>query len=132
MLAQLQQEGAKADISALGDAFLQNASLDEISAGDVAKQFGDMFAAGLKECKTGLWHGPIESSYGVHLVLVTERKEGRMPALAEVRDAVRLEWIDAQRREANEKFFQTLRERYSIVIEQPEPDKGSKIAEVRR
>ena len=49
--------------------------------------------------------GAVESGYGVHLVFVSERTEGRVPALAEVRDAVRREWANARRLEANEKFY---------------------------
>ena len=34
------------------------------------------------------WFGPVESGYGMHLVFVEERTEGRLPELAGVRDAV--------------------------------------------
>ena len=67
--------------------------------------FGDQFAKTLDGLPPGQWQGPIESAFGVHLVFVSERMEGRMPALAEVRDAVRREWDDANRLEANEKIL---------------------------
>ena len=57
----------------------------------------------------------------MHLVLVSERTEGRLPALADVRDAVRREWDNARRLEANEKFYQELLKRYTVTIERPEP-----------
>ena len=57
-----------------------------VPASEVAKQFGEKFAAKLSELSRGHWQGPVESGYGVHLVLVSERTEGRVPALAEVRD----------------------------------------------
>ena len=47
--------------------------------------------------------------------------EGRVPALAEVRDAVRREWEDANRLEAKDKFYRDLLKRYTVTIEKPEP-----------
>ncbi len=55
----------------------------------------------------------------MHLVFVSERTEGRVPALADVRDAVRREWDDARRLEANEKFYQELLKHYTVTIESP-------------
>lgn len=40
------------------------------------------------------WHGPFESEYGVHLVMLTRNVEGRYPELEEVEAAVR---ADAER-----------------------------------
>jgi hypothetical protein len=46
--------------------------------------------------------------------------DGRVPALAEVREAVQREWLAARRKEVNEQFYQRLRERYTVVVEQPQ------------
>jgi len=62
--------------------------------------------------------------------VISERTEGRLPALAEVRDVVRREWDNARRLDANEKFYQELLKRYTVTIESPEPEK--KLAEARR
>ncbi|MGI9233683.1 MAG: hypothetical protein ACR2RD_08650, partial [Woeseiaceae bacterium] len=35
------------------------------------------------------WHGPFESEYGMHLVLLTRNTPGRYPELAEIEAAVR-------------------------------------------
>ena len=51
---------------------------------------------------------------------MAERTDGSMPALEDVRAAVRREWINARRLEANEKFYQTLLQRYTVTIERPE------------
>ena len=44
-----------------------------------------------------------------------------MPALADVRDAVRREWDDARRLEAKEKSYQEMLKRYTVTVENPEP-----------
>jgi hypothetical protein len=56
----------------------------------------------------------------LHLVCVLERVDGRIPALAEVRGAVQREWLAARRKAVNEQFYQRLRERYTVVVEQPQ------------
>ena len=67
----------------------------------------------------GEWSGPIESGYGLHLVIVNDRKDGSLPALADVRETVKRDWVNAQRSETNEKFYQALLKRYTVTIEDP-------------
>ena len=132
LLAQLNQAGGKADASALGDSFLLEHQFAAVPGSEVAKQFGEKFAAKLGGLAPGQWQGPVESGFGVHLVLVSERTDGRLPALAEVRDVVRREWANARRLEANEKFYQDLLKRYTVTIERLEPVVGQKkLADVK-
>ena len=65
------------------------------------------------------WEGPVESGYGLHVVLVSERIEGRMPDLEEIREQVVREWKAARRRQENEEFYQRLREKYEVTVELP-------------
>ncbi len=132
LLAQLQQAGGKTDGAALGDSFLLEHAFQSMPAGEIAKQFGEEFAATLRGVKPGQWQGPIESGYGVHLVLVSERTEGRQPELADVRDTVRREWANARRLETNAKFYSELLKRYNVTIDGLEPAKGpKKLAEAK-
>jgi hypothetical protein len=133
LLAKLNQAGSDTDFAALGDPLMLDSNFTAMPAGEVAKQFGEKFAAKLPELVPGQWQGPVESGYGMHLVFVSERTEGRQPALAEVRDAVRREWENARRLEANEKFYQELLKRYTVTIEEPKPvAEEKKVAEARR
>jgi hypothetical protein len=127
LLEQLKQAGAKANTSALGDSLLLEHTFVAVPAGEVAKQFGKQFVAALGRIKLGQWQGPIESGYGVHLVWVNERKEGRKPELANVRDAVLREWTNARRLEGNAKFYAKLLKRYTVTIEGLKPRDGTKI-----
>ncbi len=123
LLAQLNQAGGKADIAALGDPIMLDHEFVELRAGEVARQFGDKFAAALNGLPVGQWQGPVESAYGVHLVFVGARPEGRAPALADVRDAVRREWEEARRLEASEKSYLALLKHYTVTIEGLPPPK---------
>jgi hypothetical protein len=131
LLAQLQQAGDRADVSGLGDSFLLEHKFQSLPASEVVKQFGEKFAAKLGELSPGQWHGPVESGYGLHLVWITGRTEGRLPALAEVRDAVRREWANTRRLEANEKFYQELLKRYAVIIERAQPLKQKTVVAIR-
>ena len=119
LLAQLKQAGDKVDVSTLGDTFLLEHDFTALPTSEIAKQFGEGFAAKLRELSPGQWQGPVESGYGVHVVKISESTEGRRPALADVREVVRREWDNARRQEANEKFYQDLLKRYVVTIEQP-------------
>jgi hypothetical protein len=121
LLEQLNQAGTEADLSRLGDSQMLEPEFAGLPAGEVAKQFGEPFALALGGLQPGRWQGPVESGYGVHLVYVSERAEGRLPALAEVRDAVRREWDNARRIEANDAFYAELLARYDVTIESLEP-----------
>lgn len=115
--AQLRTAGGAAAIAELGDSLMLGQAFDAIPGSEIAKLFGENFAAQLPQLAVGAWQGPIESGYGLHWVWVSEGSEGRIPALAEVRDAVQREWSNAQRLEANEKFYAELLKRYSVTIE---------------
>jgi hypothetical protein len=118
----LQLTGGEAAVhpTALGDPFLLPPAFALVSRSEIARLFGDAFATQLQHLELGRWTGPIESAYGVHLVFVRERVDGRIPALAEVREAVQREWLAARRKEVHEQFYQRLRARYTVSVEQPQ------------
>jgi hypothetical protein len=117
LLSLLNQPDNNTDLATLGDSLMLEQQFVALPASEVAKRFGEHFAAQLGELIPGAWQGPVESGYGVHLVLVSERSEGQLPMLADVRDSVRREWDNAMRLEANEKFYQELLKRYTVTIE---------------
>jgi PPIC-type PPIASE domain len=119
LLAGLQRAGADPDT--LGDSSLLDHEIKAMPASLVAAQFGDEFTAALSELPSGQWQGPVASVYGAHLVLVGDRTDGRVPALEEVRDVVRRDWTNAQRTEASEQLYHALLQRYTVVVEHPQP-----------
>jgi len=120
LLAQLNRAGGNAGFTAMGDSLMLDNNFAAAPASEVAKQFGEKFASKLGEIPPGQWQGPVESGYGVHVVFLAERTEGRLPPLEDVREAVRREWDNARRLEAKERFYQELLKRYTVTIERPE------------
>jgi hypothetical protein len=121
-LARLNSGGAGVDFAALGDSRMLPSAVELSPQGDVARVFGKEFAAKVVLLPPGSWSGPIESGYGLHLVQVTERVEGRVPALTEVREAVAREWGAAERKERSEALYRKLLASYKVVVETPAPD----------
>ena len=102
----------------VGDRFLQPYDYSLRSEERVTRDFGGQFAAGLFAAEPGEWTGPVSSSFGVHLVRVTEWAAPVMPPLVDVIDRVRTD-LEAQRRqEANEAVFQALLQRYEVQVDE--------------
>jgi hypothetical protein len=112
-------QGATADPATLGDPSLLPAELDRASRRDIAETFGSGFADAVVDLAPGTWHGPVHSGYGLHLVRIAEVESGGVPPLAEIREQLAREWQHARRREADERFYQALRERWTVKIARP-------------
>jgi len=127
LLAKLRQFGAESNSRALGDPFLLKSQFTNVSLTDVKKMFGDQFAVGLVALQPGQWQGPVESGYGVHLVFISKRIDAHLPELAEVRDQVRRDWLNARRKEATDRFYEALLKRYTVRVEPPEEKKSAQV-----
>jgi PPIC-type PPIASE domain len=113
----LDRAEAAVDKTALGDPFLLGEEFQAVSQSEVASLFGESFAKQISVMEQGRWQGPISSSFGQHFVYIGERISGILPPLDAVREAVRREWSNARRLEAEQKLYDSLRERYEIVVE---------------
>jgi hypothetical protein len=107
------------DTTALGDPFLLGDEFHGASATKVTNQFGERFAKRILAMEEGRWQGPVASGFGQHFVFISERAPGRLPPLDDIRPAVRREWANARRLEAEQKLYASLRGRYEIVVEAP-------------
>ena len=107
------------DATALGDPFLLGEEFRGVSPSRVTSTFGEGFAAQIFAMEAGRWQGPIASGFGQHFVFISERASGSLPPLDAVRPAVRREWANARRLEAERKLYASLRDRYQIVVEPP-------------
>jgi PPIC-type PPIASE domain len=112
--------GGKSDPAEAGDPFLLEQDYRDLGAPDIERLFGGTFAAQVAELPVGRWSGPVESGYGLHLVLVRDRTDARLPDLTEIRDAVANEWRAVRKEEANRAFYEALRARYEVTVERPQ------------
>jgi hypothetical protein len=119
MLNELNGPGSSLDPAGLGDPTMLPLHFDHAAESDVGKVLGEEFVKSLAHLEKGGWSGPVESSYGVHLVQLSERTQPRAPSLAEVREAVKREWQRDRQLEASEKSYQARLQRYTVTIERP-------------
>ena len=117
LLDELTQPGSEVDIMTVGDPFMLGQQHAQLTEQGVVRLFGEDFASKLFALPVGSWQGPVLSGYGLHLVRVDNKTDARLPELEAVRGKVRNEWLAQQRRTADKAFYQSLRQRYEIIIE---------------
>jgi hypothetical protein len=108
---------AGADPATLGDPFLRGRELRAQSEQDLSGIFGPAFARAAVELPLHTWSRPVTSSYGLHLVRVSERVPAEVPELARIRAAVRQDWAEERRRETQRAALAELRRKYTVRVE---------------
>ncbi|MCZ6530452.1 MAG: peptidyl-prolyl cis-trans isomerase, partial [Chloroflexi bacterium] len=102
--------------SELGDPFMLQYAHSLQSPQEVSHVFGQSFADALFELTPGAWQGPVESSYGHHLIQVSEKVEGQLPDMSLVHDQVLQNLLRERREKAQVQAYEVLRNRYEISI----------------
>ena len=106
--------------SVSGDATLLPRTLDDAPLADVVRTFGAEFAEALDDLIVDTWSAPIGSGYGVHLVRLTTRDDGRAATLEEARAAVERDLLHEQTQQGRQRFYAALLDKYVVRIETDE------------
>ena len=128
LLARLEAAGKDARIDSLGDPSMLPRELPLGPLSEVARAFGTEFAARIDAVAPGQWTGPVESPYGLHLVLVPERVAPARPALGDVRPVVERELLAERRRTQLLALYERLLAKYTVTIEMPKEEKKAAAA----
>jgi len=118
-LAKLKHAGTDG-AAEFGDRFMLQSHYAEKSADELARLFGRALGQAVLKLPIGSWQGPVSSGYGVHLVYVHDKSEPAMPALEDVRERVKADWLAAKRTDISDRLYATLRERYEVIVEDGE------------
>ncbi|MHA1180516.1 MAG: peptidyl-prolyl cis-trans isomerase [Alphaproteobacteria bacterium] len=114
----LMQLQAGRDHKALGDIMPGlGGSLPNMSARELANLFGPDTARAILALTDDQWHGPFESSRGIHFVRIVGRSPARDARYDEIKSFLAQDWALAQSRGAIEKEVERLRGNYEIVVE---------------
>jgi hypothetical protein len=113
-LERLTRRDRAVDAAELGDASLLPRVLADADQQRIAGQFGAEFARTIGGIAPGAWQGPIESEFGLHLVLVTARDQGRSRAFEEVRAELLDQWQREQEVAAKNAYFAGLLRKYDV------------------
>ena len=110
------------DSADIGDSNILRREFVDASEYEIERILGKEFLLALLDTETNAWQGPISSGYGIHLVYIHNRVDGKFPQLREVRNEVKRDWSLLMRKQANEDFYNALRERYQIIIANKDSD----------
>jgi len=119
LLERLRAAGPDADIERLGDPIMLDPEQPLLRQDEVARLFGAGFAEQVVALSPGRWEGPVQSGYGLHLVMLRELLPGREATLDEVRRDVERELLGQRRREQLAAMYDELLGKYSVTIEGP-------------
>jgi hypothetical protein len=108
---------AGADPATLGDPFLRGRDFRLHAQGELASIFGAPFATEVMGLPENTWSAPIRSTFGFHVVRVSEKRPGTGPELASVRDQVEREWRAERRATLDRDARARLRARYVVRVE---------------
>ena len=117
-LARLRAKQTPTALASLGDAFMLQHEYPPQTYSEIRDLFGAEFATGVLDLQPQEWLGPVRSSYGLHLVRIDAVIPSRVPSLDEVRSRVRMDFIDERVRSAFDAYYQRLRTKYRIDVEQ--------------
>lgn len=102
------------DPSALGTRILLPLSFPLASQQKIDGTLGPGVYAALEELEMGVWGGPIQTGYGLHLVQLTERRPPAVPSLDTVRDIVERDWRASVEEKLTAAQFDQMRVRYTV------------------
>jgi len=125
LLARLQAGGSKISTEHLGDTTMLPAEQPLAPLFDTARSFGDDFANELAKLQPGQWVGPLESPFGMHLVLVSENVPASQQPLAVVRPQVEREVLLERKRKELQNLYDRLLEKYTVKVEQMPAEQGA-------
>ena len=108
----------------LSDPSMLSTEFTSTAQREIAYLFGEVFATQLLTQEIGKWSGPIESSYGLHLVFIEEKLDGVIPPFEDVRNNVVREWTFEKIKEAKRALYESLLRRYTVTVEKADNDSG--------
>ena len=117
LLEQLKTTRAGVDAFDLGDRSLLPYDFTKERESEIAGMFGTAFSKQAFSLPVNSWAEPISSEYGVHLIYIHSRTEAKLPPLAEIHEKVARVWLSAKQHESNEVFYQSLFQRYEIILD---------------
>jgi hypothetical protein len=110
------QANPAGDTSDMGERTLLPAQLKLSTQQAIEGVFGEGLYEQLAKLPSGVWSGPVTSTFGVHLVRILVSVPAAMPPLEEVREAVLRDWKAVKVKEIREQDYARRRARFVIEI----------------
>ena len=99
-----------------GDVFFLGKNFTNRSLNELRKDFGVNFSSAFEKLKLNEWTGPIESSYGSHLIKLVRLQAAKTPTLDEIKPRVMID-LDLERKDSVlSSYLKELKEDYEVII----------------
>ena len=103
-----------------GERFLYHRNYVNKDEETIASHFGEglkeaVFTAKISDTQ---WQGPIQSNYGFHLVLLTQRSEAFYPELSEVKSRVAQDLHQERQQEQLKQAITRMSEGYEVTVDE--------------
>ena len=83
---------------------------------NINTNFGKTFSKELMKADVNQWNGPLQSTYGHHLVYINSVNPGYIPEIEEVLRQVEVDFLQMKRDQAVKEFLNSIRSKYTIYI----------------
>lgn len=106
------------DFSTMGDRLTIGSSISiKAVERNIIDTFGPTAAKSILAISDNDWHGPFESSLGVHFLRIQERRRAVQPKYDDVKEWVGLHWNMSKHRELLDAKLEEIKKGYSIEVE---------------
>ena len=98
-----------------GDPFILPYEFNNVSKYDIERKFGKSeLLENIFDAKINKWSGPYLSTYGIHLVFITNKQQSTTPDFEEVKQKIKKEIAEERNRKAYNNFLAELKKKYNI------------------
>lgn len=99
-----------------GDPSMLPTSYADVSGAELTRDFGPAFARLAEATPVGAWAGPVQSSFGWHILEVETRRPALIESFERARSEVREAWMAERRAAASAAYMEKLRRRYRVEV----------------
>ena len=107
---------AGADHSQLGDSVMYGNTLRDRSKSQLLRSMGKEFSEAIFSLPLNEWHGPLETTQGLHFVRVAEKRQPPAPDFDKMEEYLRQDWMFRKRRETQSEKIAEMRQNYRIAF----------------
>ena len=118
--ASVLKENGQASVEVMqtkGDPLPLPFNYDDVDTDRLKAELGENFSSSLNEMPLNMWAGPINSVFGVHLIYMTIKEEGRIPEISEIKEELQREYTFEREQETRDMIYEELKGNYSIMIQ---------------
>jgi hypothetical protein len=117
ILARLKEAGPDASTANLGDVTMLPAEQPLATLFDAERTFGEGFIRELMTVEPGQWTGPLESPFGMHLVLVSKKVAATQQPLSAVRQQAERAFVMEREKREIQNLYDRLLEKYTVKVD---------------